>query len=184
MSLQITEIISAANTFIPSAAFDEVAVYDQNFNQVFSNARPMHASIRDEAKVMEHPVETGATISDHIVFQPVEIDLSMILKSSNYRDTYQNIRQLYKAATVLIVQTKAGTYFNQLIQSIPHEEDPEIYDTIALSLRLKEVLFVTSISQALPTPKYPANSSTVSRGTVQPTNTTVKNTSVAHNIFF
>lgn len=142
---------------------DTVAVFSQNYDQVFRNARPIKAVIKESSKVMEHPIETGAVVTDHRIVLPVEIQLSMILTPATYRQTYDEVRQLYLNGTLLIVQTRSGTYQNQLIQEMPHEEDTTIYNTITLALSLKEVQMVTA--QFTTTPQKPKNSSTIDRGT-------------------
>ena len=116
---------------------------------------------------MEHPLESGAVVTDHMVVQPVGIELTMILKPEAYRDTYQEIRTLYLAGTLLTVQTKTGNYPNQVIEAIPHEEDPAVFDTIMMTVRLREVLIVKAEFEEVPyKAKKPKQSPTVSRGEV------------------
>jgi hypothetical protein len=154
-------------TLLPTAAFDQVQVLDQDFNQVFPLARAIKAVVKEEARVMEHPLESGATITDHRVILPVEIELSFILPPGSYQDTYRQIRQFYLNATLLIVQTKSGAYYNQLIASMPHEENPDQYNALTLALTLKEAQFaVTAIDYS---PKNPKQSSEVNRGAQQST---------------
>ena len=163
------------STLLPSFATDTVAVFTQDYVQIFKNARSIKAVVKESAKVMEHPVESGSIITDHRIILPVEIDLSMILASVDYQNVYKQIRQYYYNSTLLYVQTRAGLYMNQLIQGMPHEEDPEQYDALTLALSLKQVQFVTA--QYGVVPKNPSNSTTVKRGTQQgstasPTQTT------------
>jgi len=150
------------DTLLPQYASDYVAVFNQDFDQVFPRARAIKATVKEEAKVMEHPVESGAIISDHRIILPVEIELSLILASIDYQDTYRVIRQYYLNATLLVVQTRAGVYENQLISSMPHEEDPDLYNAITVALKLKQVQFVTAKYGVVP--KKASNSSTVKRG--------------------
>jgi len=154
------------NTAIPTGSADVVAVFDADLNQVFARARPMKVTVKESAKVMEHPVETGSTISDHRVTLPVEIDLSMILISDDYRSTYQQIRQLFLNATLLTVQTRTASYSNMLISDMPHEESPEQFDVIALALSLREVDFVKPKTGKLPPSKVrnKTKADTVNRG--------------------
>jgi len=154
------EILAATFPYV-----DTVGVYDQLFNQVFRNARAIKASVREEAKVMEHPLETGATVTDHRVILPIEIELSIIVQGRDYRDTYTEIKQNYLSSTLLIVQTRVGVYINQLISSMPHEETPEMFSTITIALKLKEVLLFDTTSRTIP--RNPVNTDTVQRGTQQ-----------------
>lgn len=148
------------------SAQDVVGVFDANFNQLFVNARAMRALVSPEAKIMEHPLETGAQIADHIVYLPVEIELSFILDPATARDTYQEIKSTFKAATIVSVQTKADTFSNMVIKHIPHDEVPEMFDTFAVAMKLREAQFVQPQYAQLPANKVkkPANSSTVKTG--------------------
>lgn len=165
MGATVNHIIGS---FFPSAAIDVVGVYTQDYRQLFQSARPIKATIKPTAKVMEQPLETGASIIDHRIILPVEIELSLILASADYANVYQQINQLFLKGTLLIVQTKTGTYKNQLISSMPHDEDPGVYDAIMLALSLKETLFADTQVGAIQ-PKNPTDSNTVRRGGQQNT---------------
>lgn len=158
--------INIINTLLPSYATDTVAIFDQDYNQLFRNARAIKAVVKEQSKVMEHPVESGAIITDHRIVLPVEIDLSLILSSSDYQDVYASIKQFYLNATLLIVQTRSGIYQDQLITALPHEEDPTMFDALTLALSLKEVIMVTA---QYATPRHAASKNTANRGTQQPT---------------
>lgn len=149
------------------ASQDVVGVFD-GYDQVFRAARPMSASVREEAKLMEHPLESGATVTDHMVVQPIGIELSMMLEPETYRDAYKEIKTLFLAGTILKVQTKTDSYENQIIEALPHEEDPEIFDTVALTLRLREITIVTAEYQATYKAQRSGQSNTTARGEVQP----------------
>lgn len=155
---------------IPNAASDVVGVFDQNFNQVFPTARPMKAQINESARAMEHPVETGTVITDHIIFEPNEIELSMVLPRGDYRSVYQQIEQIYKAAQVLSVQTRAATYNNMFIYRMPHIEDTEVYDALVIIVRFRQILIVQTTTQTLPAAavKNPTDQSTINNGLQQP----------------
>lgn len=152
-------------SLFPSAYNDAVAVFTQDFMQIFRHARAIKATVKEQAKVMEQPIETGAIITDHRIILPIEVELSMILTSPYYEDTYKSIREYYLNGTLLVVQTKAGVYSNLLISSIPHEEDPAQFNALSLALSLKEVLYVTPQYNIVP--RRPHNSNTVNRGTQQ-----------------
>lgn len=161
---------------------DQVGVYDQTtFQQLFSDARPVRANVRESSKVMDHPVETGVTLSDHHVIEPKNIDISMIIGSEFYSSTYEQIRGAFVNATLLSVQTKAGVYPNMIIREMPHEEDPDMFNVIPIALKLREVLFIapSSITQIQSgssgsttpdnyAPADPVNNNTVNRGLQAP----------------
>lgn len=153
-------------TVTANSAADVVGVFDSNFAQLFPLGRPLKALIREEAKVMEHPVESGATVTDHRVILPVEIEMTLMLNDAEYRDTYNAVKERYLKTEVLTVQTKTGSYPNMILASIPHEEVPDVFDAIPMFLRFREVLFVAAQFQALPprAVRKPSDASTVKRG--------------------
>ena len=159
--------LNIINTLLPSFAVDYVAIFDQNYNQLFREARAIKAVVKEQSKVMEHPVESGAIITDHRILLPTEIELSLILASADYQSVYKSIRQYYLNATLLTVQTRSGVYIDQLIAAIPHEEDPAMFDALSIALSLKRVYFVTAQYGVIP--KAASNTDTVDRGTQQGT---------------
>lgn len=177
--------------FAPTPAVDVVGVYDQSFNQLFAASETMKASILRDKKVMEHPMESGGNFGDHAVFNPVEIELLMILTPAQYQNTYRQIEDAFYSNALLIVQTKVKSHANMTLQAMPHDEAPEIFDTIAISLKLKEVRLVKAQFQALPpaSTNKKTDSSTVQRGEKsgspdQGSGSGSETGSIAYGIFF
>ena len=179
MATTASNLINLLSSFIPQFNVDTVAVFTQEYTQIFRDARPIKAVIKENSKLMEHPIENGAIVTDHRIIMPVEIELSMILTPQNYRQTYEQIKQYYLEGTLLIVQSRSGIYLNQVIQEMPHEEDTTIFDTIALALSLKQVQMVTA--QYTTTPRNPKNNGTVNRGAQQTTEASTTQGSTTYN---
>lgn len=174
-------ITNALNTLIPSFTVDPVAVFDNDFNRLFSDAQAIKAVVKEQSKLMEHPVESGIIITDHRIVLPVEIDLSLVLSARDYQTTYKQIRQYYLNATLLVIQTRSGVYENQIIQAMPHEEDPEQFNVLMMALSLKQVQFVTAEYGVVP--KRANNSTTTKRGTQPTTVPTTAQTTIAADAF-
>ena len=152
----------------PTGAQDVVAVLDSKFRQVFEKARAVKATIVRASKAMEHPLETGATVTDHRIVLPVNVELSLILASEDYRAVYQQVRDLFVKGELLTVQTRVDSFPSMLIEKMPHDETPEMFDGVALALSLKEAQFVQPQFSTVKVEK-PKNSTTVKRGQQQPT---------------
>jgi len=152
----------------PTGAQDVVAVLNSSFEQVFEDARAIKATIMRASKAMEHPLETGATITDHRIVLPVNIELALILSSADYRAVYQQVRDLFIAGELLTVQTRVDSFSSMLIEKMPHDETPEMFDGVALALSLKEAQFVQPQFSTVKVEK-PKNSTTVKGGQKQPT---------------
>jgi len=158
----------------PSSA-DIVGVFDTNFNQQFPYARPLRALIRENARPMEHPLESGQIITDYRIILPIEIEIPFMIAPEYYRDTYQQIKNFYTQSQIVFVQTFTDLYPNMIIAEMPHEEHPDFYNSIRITIRFKQVLVIAS--QVTPAqqgqtnyaPADPANSNTVNAGTQNPT---------------
>jgi hypothetical protein len=152
---------------------DEVAVFDNNFNQLFPMAKIIKVNVKEEAKVMEHPLETGETISDHAIIQPIEIEIDVLIQGIDYKNTYAIINKLFQDFSLLTVQTNTGTYKNQLISSMPHIESSDIFDGTIINIKTKEALFVEPQYGNIPiSPRNPKNRSTNDRGNQSGSGTT------------
>ena len=160
----------ANNQNTATAAQDVVGVFDSNLRQIFVEARAVKAVVKEEAKVMEHPLEDGSSITDHKIILPIEIELSVVVQADDFKSVYDKIKQFYLGNELLEVQTKTGTYSSMVIQSMPHDETADMFDTVAIAMKLKEVKLVQPQFGALP-PKKVANknqASTVKKGEQQP----------------
>lgn len=134
----------------PTAAVDIVGVFDNNFNQLFPDARAMTASVKEVVKLMKHPVETGAQIVDHKVVEPIEIRIAMILTPETFVDTYEQIRALKTSNETVQIQTKTGLYSSMVLGALPHKEDAAHYDTITMELTFEEARFAKVSKSGLP----------------------------------
>lgn len=167
----IQDAILGLNLITNTIRVDIVGVYNQDsMTQVFGNARPAKASVRETSKLLNHPAETGVILSDHKVILQNEINIPMVIDSRYWSSTYQQIRNAWLNSTKLAVQTRTGVYRNMVIQNMPHEEDADMFDVITLGLNLKEVQFfapLTIASGNQPSnyvPLNPVNNNTVLRG--------------------
>lgn len=131
-------------------AVDVVGMFDAHFQQLFVNARPLKAMLTESSKVMEHPTETGSVITDHRVIEPIEIELTMMVSTADFRDVYAQMKTTFLKAELLIVQTRTASYSNMLLYKMPHDEVADIAEGYAIALNFREVQLVSAQFQALP----------------------------------
>lgn len=167
----------------PTKAVDVVAITGAGFMPLFTQARPLTAGVYETADVMEHPLETGAVIADHIVFQPVEIELPLLcIGDLAYRSTYALLRSTFNAGTLLTIRTRTGSYPNMIITDLPHEETADVFDGIAIRLRLREARFVTpKTGLSKEQTKDAKQSSTTNRGSQQTSSANASTTAKARS---
>lgn len=162
---------------------DVVCILDSTLAQVLATARPIKATVREEAKTMEHPLETGASVIDHRIILPVCIELQLVLTGEEYRQTYQAARELFYRGELLTVQTRTGSYPSMMIAALPHEESPDVADAVIVGITLAEVRFITASFTATNV-RNKADGKTVRRGGQQPKEaTSPKKASILSGLF-
>lgn len=165
---------------------DDVIVLDAEFNRLFERAQSIKATVDRQAKVMDHPIETGAMVTDHRVMLPVTVELSLVLSGELYKNTYHLIKSLYLSADLLTVQTRVDVFSNMIVAKMPHEETADMRDGVTIALSLREVELVTAKygKAATAAPKKAKDSKNTNRGQQQPKATSeTRKTSVLGGLF-
>lgn len=177
----LTNATTAVGLLTNSKKVDIVQIIDQETSkQVFSNARPIKATIKETAKISKYPVETGYTSADNRVSNPTEIEIDLLIPSEYYNSVYPQIRNAWINATLLSVQTRTGIYKNLVIENMPHDEHPDFFSAIIMNLRLTEFILAGLTgtgnlqNYAPASPKY---FDPVSLGLIQGINTTASSLS-------
>lgn len=148
-SSAISNLATLAGFLTSSKRVDVVQILNQQtMQQIFAVARPMKATVKETAKVMQYPVETGSTLSDNRVSNPTEIEMALFIPASGYSTVYPQMRNAWLQPTLLSVQTRTGTYKNMIIADMPHEEDPDMFSAIMMHVRFKEVIMIAPSSTA------------------------------------
>jgi len=161
-----TDALYVSQVLNHAASADAVAILDSNFDQVFPNARPMRGEVIPRSRLMDHPLETGQIITDYKIVLPIEIVIPMLVPALFYRNTYQEIWNLWQTSELLTVQMRASNYPNMIIAELPHEEKPDMYDVITINLRFRQVQIVQPVSTYAPAD--PVNSDTQVSGQQNP----------------
>ena len=151
--------------------YDVVAVVDPDSGeQLFTAAAVMKANVGPSSKIMDHPLEDGSPVSDYKVILPIVMELALLVDSQDFDFTYAQITDAFQDSTFLTVRTNADTFDDMVIEAMPHDETPEMYGMLAISLRLREINLITVQYQALPASQVeqPTDQSTINRGEQQP----------------
>lgn len=146
----------------------QMIVLTQEYKPAFPGAIAMKTTVKPTKKTMEHPLEDGAIITDHVILMPIEIIVSMFVPSQDLQNTYDQISQYYNDSTFLIVQTRSDVYTNQYISEIPHDENPDQFNSIEIIVKFKQAQITQSQSTTTVVPKEPQNLSTVNTGVKEP----------------
>ena len=144
-----------------------IAIYGEGGGELLSSASIISCSVNDSSKLMEHPIESGAVISDYKVFNPVTASLVVALTETGYASEFAEIYGAYKNCEYVTLQTKTKVYSNLQILSLPHEATFRNISRPTITINLKEALVVEAAFTQGSNLKNPANTNTKDMGHVQ-----------------
>ena len=148
-----------------------IAIYEQDKkNEVLTNAQFIDtASVVDDKKLMEHPKEDGTMIVDHVVNNPSEVEVSLLLADDD-SSTLNEIWDYYENSTPLTIKVKNEIYTNLVMSSKPVRVDDQHYDKTVYNLSFKEIQNAISqyVKMSVPEVKQKQNASKVNTGQKQP----------------
>lgn len=153
-----------------SKAADVVAIYRaEDMTQVLERLRPLAANVNEAVNLMDHPLEDGTVITDHLVRLPADVEFPMLVNAEDIPSVVDEARELMEGGHLLTVQTRRGSVFNMVLLAIPTEERPEALDAPLMLLRMRQAQFVTPEYGSIPPARAsrPAQASTKARGQQQ-----------------
>lgn len=129
----------------------------------------------------QHPVLTGAAISDHIYAEPARVTLEIGMSdamssftsgvwvgaSTKSISAWQILKQLGSAKTLFTLTTRLDTYYNMAIVSAISPDDNKTKHALRASLVLEEII-AGSVSSTVASSAVPQVSDNTPNGVVQP----------------
>jgi hypothetical protein len=132
----------------------------------FPSARKMALHLDDVATFAHQPVETGFSITDHMVIQPKTITIKFLIIGEFFQVTYLQVKQYFLNKQAFIIQNKTDIHQNMYIVSKAHTEAKAPVLGIAMTLIFKELLVFDQQDAGGSVSSDPAKQDTVDRGTV------------------
>jgi hypothetical protein len=129
---------------------------------------------RDQLIITEHPVDQGASVSDHAFKRPAEVTLRLGWNGESIQDiqaTYALLLQLQSSRTLFDLYTGKRSYINMLIADLAVQTDERTEYVLMATARCREVLLVNTMTVTA------GAGTNLGTGTLQPG--TSANTSVA-----
>lgn len=156
--------------------------------EVLTGMSVLSYNVNKDSQFIEHPIETGATIADHHIYNPIEIsckvamppkasvidtyDLSDFIfgKSESFEDTYKLLDSMYKNSVKLRIKTDADVYENMYITGLPSDVDSSTADRQIFYISFKEAITIQPqyIKMAVSSVKNASNASYTKTGEVLP----------------
>jgi len=134
--------------------------------------------------ITEHPVEEGASITDHAFMEPkglsVEVGMSDVCTSfidgqfterfSRSVSAFSVLERLQADRIPLSIHTKLATYHNMLIENITSPDDYTTVHGLKATVFFREIIVVSTDTVTLPnrTSTMPQKTGNTNRGAVQP----------------
>lgn len=111
-------------------------------NEVFEDANIMSFSVKQRTDLPQHPLEDGAMVVDHRVKIPNEVTVSFMLTKDVYRSVFNQMQDYYTNAKLIDIHMRTAIAYKMAILEMPHEENPDYYDAIPISLTFRNITFV------------------------------------------
>lgn len=111
----------------------------------FSATITLEEVASDELEITQHPVQQGASITDHAYVKPSTVNLKVMWNNDDapLAETYQNLLDLQASREPFGVVTGKRTYRNMLIKSLGQTNDVQTENILSISLELQEVILTS-----------------------------------------
>ena len=116
-----------------------------------------------QAEITRYPVENGSSISDHIIYQPIGLDIDGLMGSGyafdikdffqSAIDTHESIITLMNSKTAFDVVTGLKVYSNMVIENYSYDRNAANGGSFEFSMSLKEIFIVSSQTIVIPNSK-------------------------------
>lgn len=143
-----------------------VAIYDQEQNdQILTTLQFLDGSVQNDKKLMEHPKEDGTLIVDHVVNDPIQVNLTVII-ADNDTPNLNDLNYIYENSIPLVIKVKNELFSNLILSSKPIKADPGYFDKTVYNLTFKEVQEAVTlyVKMSVPQVKNKKNASKVKTG--------------------
>ncbi len=97
-------------------------------------------------EIAEHPVESGAKISDHAWRMPYSVTLESVIASDRAVSSFQALLALQEKAEPFSLVTGLKVYSNMLVKEISATRDREHSRVLKFTAELQEVIIVSTES--------------------------------------
>lgn len=139
---------------------------NDSLEHIWPGAEVMSLSVTQIATATKFAVEDGTTRSDHVVQNPIEISLTIMLVD-DISQAFEEILDTYERNGLVTIQTRTAVYTDLLVVAIPQAQKSDALDASEVSVKLSQWREVVPEYGAL-SPKKVAKkkqASTINNGT-------------------
>lgn len=127
----------------------------------FTTYVTVEESASDRLSIADHPVQTGAAVSDHAYKEPAKLSIRCIFDRTRSQEpleaTYRKILALQAEREPFTVVTGLRTYENMLFEGLGVVRDRVTSNVLAIDVELREVILVNVAKAKVPPRSRHAN---------------------------
>lgn len=99
----------------------------------------------DTLQITEHPVQQGASITDHAYVKPASITIKTVFRAEEaaLSEVYEKLLTLQSSRIPIDVVTSNRIYKNMLLQSLSQTTNKSSENVLAIDFTLREVIFTS-----------------------------------------
>lgn len=139
---------------------------DNKQTEVLTGLEVINANVEDSAQLFEHPIESGAVIVDHMIFNLKRVSI-LALISLDDRTTLEELMNFYRNGTGLTIRAENQIIKNAIVENKPFKLDAQYFNKTPYTISFKEAPEVIPTYVGLPKSRNKSNSSRVNSGTKQ-----------------
>ncbi len=126
-----------------------VAILDSDGVEILDTITNIGVSVSISKTFAQHSLENSEVVVDDQYDNPDQLTLRVILNPSDYTSVYKQIKEYYEAITNFTIQTKVDVFTDMYLMGMPHEEDPSMFNTIAMNLSFTQQIIVESTTTSI-----------------------------------
>ena len=126
----------------------------------FSASVTLEEIASDELEITQHPVQQGATITDHAYLKPAVVHVKIVFNDDDapLAETYAKLLQLQASREPFDVVTGKRAYKNMLFKSMGQTNDAQTENILSIRAELQEIFIVQiKTTTTIPPRKRQAN---------------------------
>ncbi len=106
----------------------------------------------DDLEITEHPVQSGAPISDHAYVRPAELSVKFLygVQNGDLGELYNQLLELQSERELFSVTTGKRTYNNMLLKGLTQTTDKNTENVLSITADFKQVIVACVETTAMP----------------------------------
>lgn len=161
-----TNLVINTNNNIDLRKFIVWNIEEEKPVEVLNGLEISRISYENQKKIFEHPIESGLTISDGTIQEPVRISVSAYIAIDD-ENTLTELEYLYKKSVKLRIRTENRVNENMILAAEPFEVKGEMLNKTLYSIVFKEAQEVMPQYVGMAKAKKKTSVSRVNSGTKQ-----------------